>query len=628
MRNKATRFVAALLLLSPLAPLASAQGSNDLGTDFYLGFLPQPSSLTNPKQKPVDLYLTLASPWTVNVQVDDPFAPSQNVQVKGGQSTVVQLSEQLVTNWTTGKAMSNTVHVFSTNTQTPFSCYVSSYLDDSNNTTGDGGRVPPVAALGTHYITCTLAGLDAGKDSSGEFLIIATRDNTQVSLTPSEDLEAPTGQQFKKGTTYTITLQKGEGFVGKALATSGTGSNLTGTEIVAGAGFPIAVIQGNYEVNFAAGKRRNHVFEFAEPLRNWGALYILPSLKNGVSMSRDTTYRIVASADGTVITDTDASGSTTLPSMNKGMWQDVTVDKSTGSRVLTANKPVGVSAFSMSTQGGGYVSLWAPSPTWDWQKVNPVAPLGNDGNHLPFNKAFHLVVIMKGSELSPPSTFLFDGMPYQPKPNDIVSIPGGNYISFGIKTKSMSYHETRAASRHCTLMLGKDSHGIVYQTVSAGYSTVTSDDTACTGSVRYWGQGCAGAANQLPRLSILGCPQTGESVTFEMTNGVPGSGVLLFSLAYNGVGNGFANQFISHGSCQQIPLLKGGGLPVPFPFTLMNQVGLGSDEVGSGGYEGTSYPVPQQSSLVGMSLDVVGVGQDPGVSDGFAVSRVMTLTIG
>lgn len=224
------------------------------------------------------------------------------------------------------------------------------------NGNGEIARHLPVEAWGKSYYTMNFyqdrygTQADGYSYRPGQIVIVAARDSTIVSYTPTVDTEAG----VQKGTTATVTLQRGECFQIKAnideILNKKWESDLTGTLIRSS--HPVAVISGHTKVgilrypDIITGQRgsspahflRNNVHDVMLPNEFGGTRFVTvpcrytshritgkASPEFGVEDDRGDVIRVVALEDNTVVKKMLPNGSSLVTQfvLNKGQTQIV-----------------------------------------------------------------------------------------------------------------------------------------------------------------------------------------------------------------------------------------------------------------------------------------------------------------
>lgn len=267
--------------------------------------------------------LHLSSDVTTDVTIQYPVnSPTftQTVTVNPGSVEIVSLPQGVADGWVTDSPQNNAVHVFS---DKEFVAYMINRVPY----TSDAALALPVDTFNTNYIVSTWDQLIAS-----EFGVYAAYDNTEVTITPSNAVT-----NHAAGVPYTITLNRGEGYLAKSTG-SGTNGNLTGTVISSDR--PVGMVNGNVCTNVPLGYGAcDHVFEVAQPVQSWGKSILISNLPN-----RSTTfYQAIASEDNTTVSQNGVS----IGTINKGQFISFS---SGGNDLISGNNPIYVTQF-MTGQG-------------------------------------------------------------------------------------------------------------------------------------------------------------------------------------------------------------------------------------------------------------------------------------
>jgi hypothetical protein len=239
------------LILLPAAAHADAPGLSNAGTEFWLGF---PTNVGSPPELTLYIAGSTATTGTVTVTGE---AFSEGFSVTPGSVTAVKLpaTAQMGTN---DGIEEKAIHV------TAGAPVVVYGLNDYPYTT-DAYTALPSSVTGTTYTV--LAYGSGGSDS--EFSVVASQDNTEVTITPSVDA----GSGRLAGAPYTVTLNQGQEY---QLQASG---DLTGTKVTATA--PISVFGGNEcaDIPSSATAYCDYVVEQDVPDDAWGTSFLTVPLK-------------------------------------------------------------------------------------------------------------------------------------------------------------------------------------------------------------------------------------------------------------------------------------------------------------------------------------------------------------
>lgn len=252
-----------------------------------------------------------------------------------------------------GTISDKAIHVESTDT-------ISVYCTNIAHVSFDASFVLPIESLGNDYI------IQCYDQSSGDFypyvnnnqtsafVIIATENDTEISITPS----CATLDGRPAGETYQVTMNAGETYQVRSVK-SGNRRDLSGTRVTARDCKKIAVFNGNtitcVPTNMDDGF--DHIFEQAMPLRSWGKRFVVTS-----SLDRVRDYvKITSSTD-----DNDIyKNGTLLTSLNAGQSYVFSIRATEGSCFLQAAHPCAVYLYNSSCNDGSFFSnLGDPSMVW------------------------------------------------------------------------------------------------------------------------------------------------------------------------------------------------------------------------------------------------------------------------
>lgn len=222
----------------------------------------------------------------------------------------------------------------------PISVYIHQYKDFRAEAT----VVLPKGSLDKEYYVLTYTGINQQNGIfPSEFLIVGTEDETNISITVSDETRAnkPAGSNFN------IQLNTGEVYQVQAKLGSG---DLTGTHIIADK--KIAVFGGNQWTEVPTGcNARDNLLEQMYPLSTWGKKFVtIPNDKVSFDI-----FRILAAENNTVI---EVLGSVTQNyTLNAGEFEEYAISEAT---FVTANKPIQIAQFLVGSQCSGY-ALGDPS---------------------------------------------------------------------------------------------------------------------------------------------------------------------------------------------------------------------------------------------------------------------------
>lgn len=166
-------------------------------------------------------------------------------------------------------------------------------------TTSDAFIALPADVLGQEYIIMSHNAISSSSvgnyDTPSQFAIVATQDNTAVTITPS----APTSQNTA-GTQKKVILDKGDAYLVQTPRNAVT--DLTGSAISSDK--PIAVFSGQQRTKMPVSfSSRDHIVEQLAPIPSWGgSAFITPyPLANGANPTLYDRYRVLAAFDNTEV---------------------------------------------------------------------------------------------------------------------------------------------------------------------------------------------------------------------------------------------------------------------------------------------------------------------------------------
>ena len=215
----------------------------------------------------------------------------------------------------------------------------------------DAAVIFPVEALGNEYyalcyephnevetgynIFCGLITITNGKNS--EFVVVASEDQTQVTITPSKI----TDQLKAANIPFTITLNKGELYQVQSMNAPNLmdQGDLTGSFIKSDK--PVALYSGSWATTVPKTSTYawDHLYEQIPPIRSWGRKFVTVPLK---SRGKDT-YRILASVDHTTV---KIVGKTTVV-IDQGKFYEFMLNSNEPS-LVESDQPVLLAQYSNS----------------------------------------------------------------------------------------------------------------------------------------------------------------------------------------------------------------------------------------------------------------------------------------
>ena len=293
------KFFLTILFLLFVPPMLIAQTNSSAciksteGTDFWFGYME-----SRHHQAGHYLEMTLTSTFACNFKI------------YFGKSTTPYISTTLQPNvpyrwqppWSLIEPIGSenieqkAIHVVS---DKPMNIFAMNWSPNS----ADAAVIFPVDAIGNEYYAMCYnphlnegVGGTPGNGKNSEFVIVASEDNTQVSITPTKI----TDQLRPANVPFTITLSKGELYQVQSMNHVGLigQGDLTGSYIRSDK--PIAFYSGSWSTTIPADdavSAWDHLYEQIPPVRSWGRKFVTVPLR-GRSEDR---FRIIASEDKTSI---------------------------------------------------------------------------------------------------------------------------------------------------------------------------------------------------------------------------------------------------------------------------------------------------------------------------------------
>jgi len=375
MKKLLTLFVAMFTVLN-----ATAQNSNNKlnlteGTRYMVAF-PQVQASPSEKPLPQPMQLFISSKVKTKVRVQTPAVLNDNSRIDREYSVepnkVTRIS--IPTTYMSVNSQTKTGYGILVTSTKPIS--VSTYQAWMGN--GELARHLPIESWGKNYYTANMYQDRYGANGDykyrpSQILVIASRDNTVVSYTPTWDTEGGSDNAgARKGQTQTVTLEKGETYLIKGKIDENFNkewsTDLSGTLIKSNK--PVGIISGHVKVAilrypdelpptgmFRAEAHfvRNNVHDAMLPLEMAGTEFVtVPSmytpLRNsgvgqagaeiGIEDDRGDVIRFIALEDGTRISRmrSDGSGLAAERLLRKG--ESFLATTLTESTFWKADKPV------------------------------------------------------------------------------------------------------------------------------------------------------------------------------------------------------------------------------------------------------------------------------------------------
>ncbi len=325
---KSLRCLTFLLAIIISLPLFSQTNE---GKDFWLGFMEHRDIGTNTK------VVMITSKYNTSGEINIPHQNwTQPYTVSANNVTLITLPSYTEV---IGSETIDDVGV-QVSSNLPVSVYIHQYHDYRSEAT----VVLPNNSLNKEYYIMTYTGLNQnGTVYPSEFLIIGTENETNISITVSDETEL----EKPADTNFNIQLNAGETY--QVQAKYGPG-DLTGSHIIADKN--IAVFAGNRWTEVPSGcSARDNLLEQMYPVSTWGKQFVtIPNDKVNYDV-----FRILAAEANTSI---EVSGSTTQNfTLTAGEFVEYSKSEAT---FVKANKPIQIAQFLIGSQCNGH-TLGDPS---------------------------------------------------------------------------------------------------------------------------------------------------------------------------------------------------------------------------------------------------------------------------
>jgi len=322
----------------PNLSLAQGQGEVTEGRDYWFGIPYVKMKTPEGIRGEFPIVLWISSKVNTKATISDMYSGSLlTVDVYANKTTQVPMND-IIMNTESEVVENKGIHITS---KDPISvCVYQSY-----KWSGEAFRVIPVEWLGKEYVSCNLYIDETDEIKPAQILIVATEDNTIVSVTPTKPLAihgtTPFTISLNKGQTYLMLSKEQKAYV------QDWASDITGTYIKANK--PIGVISGHTKGTFPrffvgmrsgwmepyANFARNMLCEMLWPIELLGTEYISAPIKysnrviNQNTVIQDTRgdlIRFVAAYDNTVIYQMKQDGTGFMkigPTMKRGDWYNI-----------------------------------------------------------------------------------------------------------------------------------------------------------------------------------------------------------------------------------------------------------------------------------------------------------------
>ncbi len=299
------------LIIALHAALSAQAQLSTKGTDFWFGF----SENFTPTLK-VFITADEATTGTISIPLGT-FTQNFTVAANSSVSFIIPLAE----GYNTGSEIVRPMGIHIT-TQKPVSVYALNFRD----ATSDASGVLPTPALGVNY---RVAGARADEINyiRSQFLIIATQDNTTVTITPS----VATLGGHVANTPFNVTLNRGQTY---QVQSGAANAHLNGTLVTSSA--PVAVFSGAICTTIGNCTACDHIFEQNMPTNRLGQRFVIVPL---ALRTAAIVYDAVATENTTQVFRDGILSAT----INAGQTYNFS---STSREVITTSAPIALMQYS------------------------------------------------------------------------------------------------------------------------------------------------------------------------------------------------------------------------------------------------------------------------------------------
>jgi PKD repeat protein len=338
MRGKFVSYILFIICLLPNISMGQTDPCHKTteGTDFWFAFMESRNYHVNTH----NVEVTLTSPFTCQYKLT---IGKSNTIIQSGTvfpDTPVRytLDWKLVEATGSETIQERAIHLTSDN---PMNVYALNY--DKNS--ADVALIFPTDALGNeYYAACYTPHVkeDAqGNYSDGrnsEFLVVATEDNTTVTIVPTK----VTDKLQPANVPFTVILSKGEVYQVQSMNHNNLANQGDLTGSYAGSNKPVAFFSGSLSTTVGTGTNDccwDHLYEQIPPVQAWGSRFMAVPLK---SRQKDT-YRVLAAYDNTVVLVGNNPGF----ALKKGEYKEFSLDYN-DPRIIESSKPILLVQYSNS----------------------------------------------------------------------------------------------------------------------------------------------------------------------------------------------------------------------------------------------------------------------------------------
>ena len=245
-------------------------------------------------------YIALSITPSANAEIDVQCGNNQIVKLAGKAGVVtvynVPMSMEITSS---GLREDKAIHVWS------LAADLSVYWMSHAFLSSDGSSVMPTSGWGTDYVVAAYGARYDSVDLPSEFTIVANQDNTNVTITPSQDIRI-TGQPTKVlhpgHVAFTETLSKGQTIQYQLVLAQNT-DDYDATSTIIHSDRPVGVTGASMSPNIPADfPYSNFVADIMPPVSHWGKTYFSAPF---ITRKGGDTFLVVSSSDNQKIWTTD-----------------------------------------------------------------------------------------------------------------------------------------------------------------------------------------------------------------------------------------------------------------------------------------------------------------------------------
>jgi hypothetical protein len=248
---------------------SEARGASPvLGRDLWF-CVPQNADPNDNAAKFFTIYATSEKKTVINIQITGQAAVKKQINPSEVWDYLLPRSVELKSSLDVEK--DKAIHIWSDDAD------ISVYFMSRNPYTSDGMYVIPAIGWGKEYVITSYSALlvDPRVDYPSEFTVVANQNNTVVTVVPSQDVRRtaePTKPYHKKGSPFTITLQRGECLqVQTVFDLGGSDLDLTGTVVTANN--PVGIVGASVCPFIPSDPYCDHILDMLPPVRTWAKTY-------------------------------------------------------------------------------------------------------------------------------------------------------------------------------------------------------------------------------------------------------------------------------------------------------------------------------------------------------------------